>query len=250
MLSCAQLRWEQTRDYSGALPPEQLLYLSVRRMDEFPFADLQARFLENEQLQGFVAKRLQWSQLAIGPRGEVFIVNQLVLGSALFAAQMGNLAAWEAIPELSAAYLRRDALQALQMPQSNLLYLSQGLEGEEQVREQREFTRLWRMGAKRSSLPQRFLELQEVQPLVAYSPEVIRLILSPWLQKSFPQALSSFARMSRQFPVSQMLVWVEMREGNAYVLHLQLATGSLLLSKGLEAGFRLFLPSLIMRSEQ
>ena len=248
LLSCQQLSLNSISDYSGLLPQQQLLYLSVQQMNRFH--KLPAQFLADERLQNFVSKRLRRSQLAIGPQGQIYAINQLALDSQWFARHIAKQSDWQAIPQLPMAYLHSDGHQALQMPQSNLLYLSQGPVAEGQVQEQRQWAQLWQKGAKRNKLPQRFLDLQAEKPLVAYSPQIIHLIINPWLQRAFPRTLNSFSQVSKQFPVSQMLAWLEIIDKEIYALHLELATGSLPLSKGLEAGFRLFLPSLLMRSKQ
>ncbi|WGK68056.1 hypothetical protein P0082_06125 [Candidatus Haliotispira prima] len=275
--ACQQLQLDSVTDYSSLLPEQQLLYLSLSVLPEtqtkaktggFPYETLQAKLLDNKQLQTFVSKRLARSQIAIGRQGEIYAVSQLVLDHKLFRSQMEQQKDWQSLAinagtsgtGLAGVYhLRSDAVLALQMPQANLLYLSQrtskpqgGTIAQAQAWEQQTFAKFQQSGTPRTTLPQKFRKLQDEQPLVAYSPEIISLIVNPVLQQSFPQALSSFAKVSKQFPLSKMLLWVEVSEGTEapYALHLELATGSLILSKGLEAGFRLFLPSLLMRSKQ
>ncbi len=273
LFSCQQLRLDTVADYSSLLPQYQLLYLSLSvqptaRAAGFPYRKLSDHLLGNPQLQKFVAKRLLRSQLALGRAGEFYVINQLLLGKKLLGAQLAAQPDWRSMmlegPAASGqmVYLRCDTALALQMPEDNLLYVSRNpsrnLAGDQfQEREQQAFAMAWKSTQLRARLPRKFRQLQNEEPLVIYSPRLIDLIVSPLLQRAFPQALSSFARVSKQFPLSEALLWIEARQlaeatadPAAYVLHLELATGSLLLSKGLEAGFRLFLPSLILRSRQ
>ncbi len=262
LLSCQQLSFNKIADYSGLLPKEQLLYFSIQSIHQPKqrnslYLEVQAQLLKNKQLENFMKRRLQRSQIAIGPRGQIYAINQLELDNQILNRQLDKQADWQTIPRLPDVYLRSDSYQALQMPQPNLLYLSQGLSAEEQVLEQQKFTQSLRKNIKRNQPPQRFLELQTKHPLVIYSPQIARLIVNPWLQKAFSNArdsgsfaLKSFAKISQSIPVHELMAWVEIVEEKNYVFHIELMTGSLLLSKGLEFGFRLFLPSLLQRSKQ
>ena len=262
LLSCQQLKFDKIADYSGLLPEQQLLYLSAQSIQQSKqqgslYLEIQGQFIKNQQLKTFMKKRLQRSQIAIGTQGQIYAINQLKLNKQFLNRQLDRQADWQAIPQLPDVYLRSNSYQALQMPQPNLLYLSQGLPAEAQILEQQEFTQALQKNTTRSKLPQRFLELQTEHPLVVYSPQIKRLIINPWLQKAFANsrdggsfALKSFAKISQSIPVHELIAWVELEEGKDYIFHLEIITGSLLLSKGLEIGFRLFLPSLLQRSKQ
>ena len=244
------MSFRHVADYSGLLPKEQLLYLSFQPQKGFTSREFLVPFLADKQLQNFLSRRLRRSQLAIGAQGQVYAINQLVLKRQVFKQQLAQqVAIWQGVEELPVAYFRKGSSQWLQMPESHLLYFSQGLTVNEQLREQLEFAELWQTGVKRSKFPQRFFDLQEEQPLVAYSPKVVRLITNSWLQRAFPRSLSSFTQVGNNLPISQMLLWLEPTE-KQYLLNIELVTGSLLLSRGLETGFRLFLPALLLRSKQ
>ncbi len=258
-LACQQPGLRTAYDYSGLLPDQQLLYLSLSTQPQaakagFPYRQVQAKFLQEKRLQNFVAKRLLRSQAALGPQGQFCAVNQLVLDSKVFRRQMAKQDIWQPIAQVPGAYLHSSGQQALQMPERNLLYLSQGPQQSVVLRgkEQQDFYHLLQSGNQRSQLPQKFRDLQNEVPLVVYSSHVIDLIVHPLLQKAFPATLSSFSKVSRQFPVSGLLVWIAVTANKKapFALHLELTSKSSLLSKGLEAGFRLFLPSLILRSKQ
>ena len=269
LLACQQLRLEDypSRDYSNFLPPGQLLYLSFRippnPKDEFPYQEFATKILENGPMQKFarqfIASRLLRSQIAIGPKGEIYALNQLLLKPRMFHNQLKRQKGWQ---NHAQSYYSQDFTLALQMPQPNLLYLSrtqQAMQNAQQS-EQNAFAQAWANSATRQNLPNDFLRLQEQHPLVAYSPAFLALISSPVLQRAFPEALNPFAQMGTRLPLSGMLIWIgtpklanetdNSKKMGIYTLHLQLETNSLLLSKGLETGFRLFLPSLLQRSKQ
>ena len=256
LLSCQQLRFESQKDYSGFLPPGQLLYLSFRISagDEFPYKKFAAQILQKGPLQKFaqkfVTRRLIRSQIAIGAKGEIYALNQMLLKPRLFHNQMKRQKGWQRNAQ---SYYNQDL--ALQMPQPNLLYLTQGNAEGAQQSEQNNFAQAWAGSKARHRLPQVFRSLQERQPVAAYSPAVLPLLGSPALQRAFPQtvrALNPFIQIGAQIPLGGLLAWIETagKEDSIYALHLQLETNSLLLSKGLETGLRLVLPSLLQRSKQ
>ena len=268
LFACQQLRLKnyQSQDYSEFLPPGQLLYLGFRippsPKDEFPYQEFAAKILEKGPLQKFtlqfIANRLLRGQIAIGAKGEVYALNQLLLKPRLFHNQLKRQKIWQRNAQ---SYYNQDFTLALQMPQPNLLYLSamrQTMQDLQQA-EQNAFTQAWANSTTRQNLPNGFQELQEQHPLVAYSPSVLALINSPALQHAFPEALSPFAQIGAQLPLAGLLVWIESpkidketdnkasKKTGIYILNLRFETNSLLLSKGLETGFRLFLPSLLSK---
>lgn len=254
LLSCQQLRFESQKDYSGFLPPGQLLYLSFRISagDEFPYKKFAAQILQKGALQKFaqkfVVRRLIRSQIAIGVKGEIYALNQMLLKPRLFHNQMKRQKGWQRNAQ---SYYNQDL--ALQMPQPNLLYLTQGNAKGAQQSEQNNFAQAWAGSEARNRLPQVFRSLQERHPVAAYSPAVLPLLGSPALQRAFPQtvrALNPFIQIGAQIPLGGLLAWIETAGDRVYALHLQLETNSLLLSKGLETGLRLVLPSLLQRSKQ
>lgn len=265
-LSCTPMINNQAvEDYSGLLPPDQMIYLSMTAFPTgtelgtpFPYAEIikavfpgQSQFIWNE-----ITNRLLRVQLSLSGKGETRLISQISFPRSLFNSFIDRNT-WREIEGLDAAFTNKETSYSFGMPADNTLFYLQTTQPKplpETETAMKEWYRNWSEARIRNQLPASFKNLQAQYPIVFHSPNPKDLLNYRPFKEMMPILIAAM-KISPNLPVRELNAWIGVRDpgnadGSPYFLEVELETETEDAAEGFAVVLKMLLPNLLLNAEE